>query len=1322
MHKYINDIYDLCSNLEKETLEFFCYEINNSNADVFIIMAHKAVRLFYILLEQNHINPEVKNKIIISHLALDFNCDYLSKKRIAIIDDIMISGTSISNTVNKLINIGISQNDINIITLAIDKYYQTMSFNKKDGTNALYCNKELENATCIQLSYTISKIFSYYGLPYNVEFPTYYSAKLKDTDFNQIFNNLLWKTYEVSNESQIKGNVNAYILFPSKYVREILWETIGVNLEQNVHIKIRVYMMNFPSGNKDCSIMPLCLFNEILESDLNKIYNLLKPSNGDIYINEQNMHIAKMRYIQFYIAHKLYLVFNKITSIVSTMDKKLEISTQLLFGKTDGAIINKSLNLSFYKDTAIVNINKGNYVENSLLQKYKISPIGKESYNKLKEINYYDDNSKSFWMNNIIFSLFLWWYDDQEIPVRNQLKNNATHYIRDAGFISQLSNRLNKGFTLKTIQYILNDMGINYESNIGISLFFDRAIDEGIVVPTVYYQKECGYLCRAYRHGEDLPFGIEDQCRLLLFIKMLNDFIPNIQYDPSNNSQGISEISFEKIIVLFYQIGLKKGNIFNRFLGFNNIELIKPFLSVHGKIKGIINSKSVKKVHMYSEKDHNGESYINWLTTWLVNKNFIQSISADTGYFVRINNIDDYLKNNERSSISDIVRKDIENIAHMISTWYTNMINQGKKKDFKDDTIALTSCSDPYVFAAAIATEIHYFSNFWNNQAKTALKRYDGTSKMYYLITSNEDDKKQTSNITQGLNSGRNKVDWYNSERATKIVDEVANLLAKDGASIWLDIWNSIKASFSSVSGSAQSDLKMYTEEAIGYLYFYSACYDCLVHEEFWKSGQLPPKFAEYKALYENQCQKTQLLYKNLFSKFYKIIKINNLNDRKLQFNNWITRNLNHSEKTVSNIEPIVEKHGPNYTVRYKASLIVEINAINPSEIEDIFLRIWQQQNNDIRIQSNIVKLSLNDDNKGFIQYGVFYGICSNVNNQDNMTFYKYGKVLIEFYHKICEAFNSKVYEIKAILLPDTPPGSMFEHSTQKNIIYNVNKFRNNLIDNLRKYYTDNTKRQLVLLMTDFVDPSLYEEVKRLQFDNCLDNKIFKSDECFINILTYYDACIGCINDRSKNVMYSVVKIKIGDKYGAGFLLNTSKQLVCISCNHIFQYYNGNIPITATYDYDGEYSFEIVPIKKIIKYNYQSNQNLLASEEVAVLELKWNGRIPMEIDKILSINDLCKNIQTFTKSDCICWGYPEDNVQCWSEPLYLVGQLNKGYYQTKIKDKSGDTLEGYSGGLVVLNNIDSNIIGIHEGHFGENCGRLIPCSTIIKELERLSLC
>lgn len=72
MIHYKRDFFDFFP--DQSSLKHFCDVINSTNADAFILMAHKAVQLFQVLQDQGYIDGRIKQKIIISSQALDFDC------------------------------------------------------------------------------------------------------------------------------------------------------------------------------------------------------------------------------------------------------------------------------------------------------------------------------------------------------------------------------------------------------------------------------------------------------------------------------------------------------------------------------------------------------------------------------------------------------------------------------------------------------------------------------------------------------------------------------------------------------------------------------------------------------------------------------------------------------------------------------------------------------------------------------------------------------------------------------------------------------------------------------------------------------------------------------------------------------------------------------------------------------------------------------------------------------------------------------------------------------------------------------------------------
>ena len=163
-------IYDICSKKMKSILQSFCDTINESDSDIMMVMAQKALCLYKLLYKQGLINrPNV-----IASSAIDFLNIDLSSKKVDIIEDIIVSGSAVSTIANKLFKLGLNEDNIRIIALATDANYLGMDFsNDKQKDNALVCEFSLEDSDCIELSYEISRIFAYYGIPYDTDYPVY---------------------------------------------------------------------------------------------------------------------------------------------------------------------------------------------------------------------------------------------------------------------------------------------------------------------------------------------------------------------------------------------------------------------------------------------------------------------------------------------------------------------------------------------------------------------------------------------------------------------------------------------------------------------------------------------------------------------------------------------------------------------------------------------------------------------------------------------------------------------------------------------------------------------------------------------------------------------------------------------------------------------------------------------------------------------------------------------------------------------------------------------------------------------------------------------
>ena len=138
-------------------------------------------------------------------------------------------------------------------------------------------------------------------------------------------------------------------------------------------------------------------------------------------------------------------------------------------------------------------------------------------------------------------------------------------------------------------------------------------------------------------------------------------------------------------------------------------------------------------------------------------------------------------------------------------------------------------------------------------------------------------------------------------------------------------------------------------------------------------------------------------------------------------------------------------------------------------------------------------------------------------------------------------------------------------------------------------------------------------------------------------------------------------------------------------------------------------TFDINPLTRI--YQLPENDYIRpAANEVIVLEPCWEGNIPFDISKLISLEDFT---DAFSHMKCKCCGCNGDEQLKWVSSIFVEGPIEGGYYQIAGKTKSIG--HGFSGGVYVGEESQNacQIIGIHEGRFDEEEQvRMIPSASI----------
>lgn len=1275
-------ILEFCSSKTATALRLYCDYINHSEAEIFVVMAQKAICIFQVLLEEGLIYKEIKDKFI-SSSALDFGYSNVKGKKVAIVDDIIISGSAIASVANKLVNYGnVVDQNLEIITLARDKDYQTMQFTSlNDEKNLFKCALDVSDAECIQMSYELSHILAYIGRPYDADFPSYEPIEMSKKNYTYIFNFIDWDIYDITNDVQKDGNICAKVLFPKDYIKQKVWKILGVDLSEFVHLKVRVYIHSFECGKTILEFVPMALFHEISEKNINiLISNLINLDYFDMQISKESTYLAKLRFLQFVVAHALKIAWFSKQNIIDC-DIKYK-SLYLIFG-TDG-----EKNVAKYLNQ--MNVEK--YVKQIRRDEVELCDLG---YTSSFKCNIKNDNMEGYEINQTLYDAIQYWYEDRELKSRENLKYPVRHFLRDYMSINREIKRLQKGFSLRALEKIVEDADKYYNLEYLVSLFVDRSIDEGIVVPIIYYDEEKKYGCRAYRHGEDLPFGEADKSRLLYFLQCVDLCIAEKK---GNEKEVFAPIPFEKMIVLFFQIGLNKYRIFNRFLGFSNDPILQQRFSVHGVIAAVQEKDDAEKEpHIYLE---NSEYYTNMVTNSFKDtpNKFIVTISdKKKGYMIDNNNIDKYLTNSKLNNISNEIKIKIEKIANVIGNWYW-LEHSKSKSNFKDDIIALTSCINIYTFASSIATAIHFFYLYWSKEAQ---------NKLNFLRQGNADVNFRSEYFDEVLPSGHKKHILSENQHANKVIQSVQKLFydnkMKNEENDWKEFWCDVAP----YTYRGKDELSQNVQVALKYMYFYSVCYEVLCNNLILQdkiidsvcsiNKNVEGYFKQYENLNKGQNDKL-----NLFSVFDYIEQYHKQHDRISQFMEKMKEITEESESVVKAIENNLSLQSASYTIIYTSVILIDLEISDMDISNDIFREIWNElPENEEKTYINIINFGRINEN--YCRYGIF-----NEKNDKNAIEY-----LINIYNKVHYRMCHYACRSKAIFIPKLSYLVNFRFNLKVNISKYATEFMNQIskiINNIKFY---DYIHQLAFVKSWRVDEELYNKVKTMlsnytehvetQFNN---NAMLKSE------VEYCVFVSGNPIETNEKASYSTVALKIEDSIlGTGILFCYQEEIYCVTCQHLLNQLNGKFNITANMGND------LQQIKMQI-LNFKEERQDNAWEDILVLRPELAESSEFDRKYMFNVKDYISNPNDNEETFCLYGFGGNDIYGRWVNNIVYNGRVYKGYYQLT----SENTIGGGDSGAAIISHNSHKLLGIHAKstpNVHPQRTLAIPSATIIDVLVRV---
>lgn len=683
------------SSVREEILNF-CDWICHSEADIFILMARKAACFFRALEDLGLI---VFNGIVSSDRALDMDSGWLEKKKVIVLDDALVSGTTLHRVVLRLRELKADKIEVRVITVN-EKWFQPKMLEDDAGKSYLKQRyNRMENGKCNDLCFRIVRALSVLPMPYDIDYPSYGEVHLSNEELNRILALTGWSVFDVSSGFQSGHGVRALTAIPDRKTLSRFARSLSCGILLNSFSKVRLYCRKKPKSDRgyDLTIVPMVVLGELPTQTVDSLFASILDANGDVHLDEWGTisTSAKLRILLMFLAERLgrYWVrcLREVLGISIRLEPKILRFPALFPSDVSSSIEELCLSdapvdfhLPIPADTStdldIFSSCPSTILERGLPNSYQIESRLLEPFIKM--------------------------YYEKERPCRELVLEKGVSVFQDDAYAT-LTNRLREGISFQGLaNTLVKDYGADL-AGIYTSLFVDRAIDAGIIVPII--EEREGVILRSYRHGEDVLFGEKEKT---LYRYMLYVFQEEMRKE--KNWRGIQKTITEKLIVLYTRIGLRKGILCpyqDNFFGDPVIEDgVARILRVKGNLYGptafVGDAEHLRKnACIPYETDEKKPDYLTY--DLQVNGNFLK-LNSNTGRYT-VEAVD--TSNLEPSEIGET-----KIFATLFARACANGAQIGKRIHAirSEELMKMACCVLPEDIVIALAAEIQvYISNYY---------------------------------------------------------------------------------------------------------------------------------------------------------------------------------------------------------------------------------------------------------------------------------------------------------------------------------------------------------------------------------------------------------------------------------------------------------------------------------------------------------------------------------------------------------------------------------------------------------------------------------
>lgn len=317
---YVFD-YDMCQSIEN-----FTQVISSSSADVYIVMSRKAACFISFLKRHGKISFNGK---LVTDRILDFGTEWLRDKSVIVVDDVIVSGTTIFSVIQKLNKVGVCS--IKVYVLGVNEcFFNPDILEYTDANQQVISYLEppyipLTDAACMRTCSNIVSTFALDIMPYDVDFPKHEYFSISSNAFNQLVASSNWYSYDVSSDLQAENNIKNVTMLPSDRIKALFDQETGMPVSKLGFFKIRLFARpNEKKGKYLVNAIPYFLFNAITAVDILAIFD---NWFADVPTKPES-NVAKIRILQYVLAEKFFKIWIKTlnTILANQIDFHLDLS------------------------------------------------------------------------------------------------------------------------------------------------------------------------------------------------------------------------------------------------------------------------------------------------------------------------------------------------------------------------------------------------------------------------------------------------------------------------------------------------------------------------------------------------------------------------------------------------------------------------------------------------------------------------------------------------------------------------------------------------------------------------------------------------------------------------------------------------------------------------------------------------------------------------------------------------------------------------------------------------------------------------------------